>query len=238
MTNEIPENIKYEMLELPSKGECYSHKKGVVPVSYLTAMDENIIASKRLHKNDKAIDRLLESKILDKDFIVEDLCVGDRNAIILWLSKTGYGNEYIHNDVKLDLSTISYSDFNYFADENGLFDYQMTNGDVLKYKLPTHKDEGMILESLNGKENDSDDIDLKRMADEMRNALLTYITVSINGKDDADFIREYIANANETDITKYLRFVDYNTPRVNADIDFEELLCDKISDDIFDEEWI
>ena len=85
---------QYEWVELPSKGECYPHKKGKVPVAYLTAADENIIVSKELRSKRKVSDTLLERKILDKSFRVKEFCIGDRDAILLWLRKTGYGNEY------------------------------------------------------------------------------------------------------------------------------------------------
>lgn len=43
------ENKNYEWVELPSKGQCYPInsplREGKVKVSYLTAMDENIIVS-------------------------------------------------------------------------------------------------------------------------------------------------------------------------------------------------
>ena len=39
---------QYEWVELPSRGECYPHKKSKVPVAYMTAMDENIIVSEKL----------------------------------------------------------------------------------------------------------------------------------------------------------------------------------------------
>lgn len=62
---------QYEWVELPSKGECYPHKKGKVPVAYLTAADENIIVSKELRSKRKISDTLLERKILDKSFNVK-----------------------------------------------------------------------------------------------------------------------------------------------------------------------
>lgn len=66
---------QYEWVELPSKGECYPHKKSRVPVAYLTATDENIIVSKELRSKRKVSDTLLERKILDKSFNVKDLCI-------------------------------------------------------------------------------------------------------------------------------------------------------------------
>lgn len=55
---------QYEWIELPSKGECYPHKKNKVPVAYLTAMDENIIVSEKLRSQRKVLDYMRELHIL------------------------------------------------------------------------------------------------------------------------------------------------------------------------------
>ena len=83
---------QYEWVELPSRGECYPHKKSKVPVAYMTAMDENIIVSEKLRSQRKVSETLLERKILDKSFNVKDLCIADRDAILIWLRKTSYGS--------------------------------------------------------------------------------------------------------------------------------------------------
>lgn len=95
MTNEKPQ---IEILELPSKGECYRSKTSRLPVAYLTADDENIIFSEKLRENGTMCDVLLKGKVLDKDFNIEDLCISDRQAILLWLRRTGYGDTYTYNN--------------------------------------------------------------------------------------------------------------------------------------------
>ena len=91
---DIPQYVQYDVLPLPSNGECYAHKKNRIPVSYLTASDENIIASPNMYRDDVIIDTILSRKVLDKDIDVRDLCKGDRDAIILWLRATGYGSDF------------------------------------------------------------------------------------------------------------------------------------------------
>lgn len=61
-------------------------------MSYLTAMDENIINNPQIYKDGKLIDTILERKIVDKNIDIHSLCRGDRDAIVLWLRRTGYGN--------------------------------------------------------------------------------------------------------------------------------------------------
>lgn len=221
ISNQLDES-QYEWVELPSKGECYPHKKGKVPVAYLTASDENIIVSKELRSKRMVSDTLLERKILDKSFNVKELCIGDRDAILLWLRKTSYGNKYKVVEVNeygkrketiIDLEKITYSDFNYFGDENGLFEYLTKNGDELKYRLLTHNIEDEVLDKiLNMSSTEYESVwDIVRM-------LLTSQTVSINGNKEMDYITFYINEMDIRDLANYLNFVMHNTPRVNIDI--------------------
>lgn len=215
---------QYEWVELPSKGECYPHKKGKVPVAYLTAADENIIVSKELRSKRKISDTLLERKILDKSFSAKDLCIGDWDAILLWLRKTGYGNEYKvievdengkSRDTIIDLDKITYDDFNYFGDENGYFEYLTKNGDEIKYRLLTHDIEEEILDkilNLSSTEYEDDSVwDIVRM-------LMVSQTVSVNGNEDTYHITSYINKMDIRELSSYLNFVMHNTPRVNIDI--------------------
>ena len=80
------ENKNYEWVELPSKGQCYPANSplrgGKVKVSYLTAMDENIINYPKMYKDGKLIDTILQRKIVDKNIDIHSLLRGDRDAIV------------------------------------------------------------------------------------------------------------------------------------------------------------
>ncbi len=217
---------QYEWVELPSRGECYPHKKSKVPVAYMTAMDENIIVSEKLRSQRKVSETLLERKILDKSFNVKDLCIADRDAILIWLRKTSYGNKYKITEVDengkrhetvIDLDKVTYSEFNYFGDEDGYFEYLTKKGDEIKYRLLTHGIEEEVLDKIlempdsdAGKEGGSVwDIIKLMMAKQ---------TVSINGNNDTDYVISYINKMNDDELAAYLSFVTHNTPRVNIDI--------------------
>jgi hypothetical protein len=149
--NSIPSYVQYDILPLPSNGECYAHKKNRIPVAYLTAADENIIASPNMYRDGKIIDVILGRKILDKDINPEELCRGDRDAIVLWLRATGYGTDFPivarHPDtgkqypINVKLDTFKYYPFNLKGDENGWFEYTTESGDVLKFKYLSAKEE-------------------------------------------------------------------------------------------------
>ena len=151
---DVPSYVQYDIIPLPSKGECYPHKKGNIPVAYLTAADENLITSRNMYENGSMIDIILERKILDKSIRVADLCKGDRDAIAIWLRATAYGTEYPiiatyqGEEIQsvIDLSDIHFLDFKLKGDENGWFEYKVpSNGDVIKFKVLTYGEDADLI---------------------------------------------------------------------------------------------
>lgn len=148
---EIPSNIQFDILPLPSNGECYKHKKDRVAVGYLTASDENAITSPNLYRGGKVLDVILKRKVLEKGIDPDDLVSGDRDMILLWLRATGYGVDFPIQvrdpqtgtvfDSVVDLSKIKTKEFKLKGDENGYFDFITSGNDVIKFKFLTHKEE-------------------------------------------------------------------------------------------------
>jgi len=165
---EIPSYVQYDVIPLPSNGECYPNKQKAIPVAYLTAADENLITSPNLYNNGSLIDIILERKILDKRIHVRDLCNGDRDAILVWLRATAYGSDYpiiaTHNGKQfqssVDLSKLKYKEFKLKGDENGLFDYITTNGDKIKYKILSHGEEEILVENIKKMYNETNAHDI------------------------------------------------------------------------------
>lgn len=147
----IPDYVQYDILPLPSNGQCYKSKKSRIPVAYLTASDENLITSPNLYRDGKILDLLLKRKVLDKSVNVDELCKGDRDAIILWLRATGYGFDFpikVHDpeldtdyETSVSLDKIKTKPFDLVGDENGWFDYETSGGDKVKFKYLNRVDE-------------------------------------------------------------------------------------------------
>jgi hypothetical protein len=141
----------YDVIPLPSNGECYRHKKQKLPVAYLTAYDENMIIAPNLYNDNKILDHILKAKVLDETVDCGDLIEGDREAIILFLRASGYGNEYpitvkdnitgTEFDATIDLSKLKYKEFKLTGDENGWFDFTLpVSKKEIKFKFLTHND--------------------------------------------------------------------------------------------------
>ena len=88
-----------EFVDLPSKGESYEeghplHNISTVEIRHMTAKEEDILSSESLLKKGIALDRLLQSVILNKKIKVEDILVGDKNALLIATRITGFGPIY------------------------------------------------------------------------------------------------------------------------------------------------
>lgn len=180
-TSQIPSYVQYDILPLPSNGECYAHKKNRIPVAYLTASDENIIASPNMYRDGKIIDVILERKILDKDIKVDELCKGDRDAIVLWLRATGYGTDFPiiaknpdtgkQYPVNVKLDTFKYYPFNLKGDENGYFDYISENGDVFKFKYLNMKEENEMRDDIIANTTDIEKLETAKYISSIRKSI-------------------------------------------------------------------
>lgn len=141
----------FDVIPLPSKGEGYADKIAKASVAYLTAYDENMIVSPNLYRDNLILDYLLQEKLLSKEIDPMDLLEGDRDAIILFLRASGYGNEYpitatddatgVEFDAIVDLSKLKYKEFNLKGDSHGWFEFELpVSKKVVKFRFPTHRD--------------------------------------------------------------------------------------------------
>lgn len=153
-------DVPFDVVELPSKGKLYKgtslEDKETIEVHYLTAKEEDILTSPNLIQSGKILDVLVKSVLKDRTIVAEDLLLGDRNTILVWLRSTGYGENYPieiscqtcgHGFVnEFDLSSL---DMNYLSvdpDEDGTFTTTLpVRKNEVKFKLLTARDEAKIL---------------------------------------------------------------------------------------------
>lgn len=144
-------NIKYDVIPLPSKGQAYKNKMSKIPVSYLTAYDENMIISPNMYKDGTFLDYMLKAKIMTNEIDPMDLLPGDRDAIILWLRASGYGNDFPVSatdpstgkrfEATVDLTKLKYKKFTLKGDANGHFSFKLpVTKDDIKFKFLTQGD--------------------------------------------------------------------------------------------------
>ena len=150
--NDVDPSLQYDVIQLPSNGQCYKSKIDRVPVAYLTAYDENIITSPNLYKDGLVIDFLLKNKIVNKDINVDDLVSGDADAIILFLRATSYGPDFPivvqdpetgeQIETSVDLTTLKPKELKLKGDENGHFEFVTPlRKDTIKFRYLTRGQE-------------------------------------------------------------------------------------------------
>lgn len=89
-----------EFIEIPSKGKFYPqghplHGVESVEIRHMTAKEEDILSSKTLLKQGVAIDRFLQSVLVDKRLTPDSMLIGDKNALIVAARCSGYGHDYL-----------------------------------------------------------------------------------------------------------------------------------------------
>tara|TARA_R100000152_G_C6778393_1_gene209028 strand:- start:2120 stop:2992 length:873 start_codon:yes stop_codon:yes gene_type:complete len=99
----VPQTLNFitptEFVELPSGGSYYPpnhplHNQEVIEIKHMTTKEEDILTSQALLKKGLALDRMLESIIVDNRVRVDDLLLGDKNALIVAARSHGYGMLY------------------------------------------------------------------------------------------------------------------------------------------------
>ena len=196
-TAQMDWSVPTEMVKLPSGGKSYQEPHplagvGEVEIRFMTAKEEDILTSRSLLKSGMALNRLVDSLVLDKRIRSTDLLIGDRNAILVAARVTGYGDEY---EVKMvcpscgEAEEISYSidRITRFKEQdldshdvsqgsaNGLYLTTLPkSGYPVEFKLLTAGDEMKIAKQRDQKKK-------HKLGETQSTDLLRSILVSVNG---------------------------------------------------------
>ena len=149
-----------EMISLPSKGYLYPDdnplSSGEVEIKYMTAREEDILTSSNLIQKGIVLDKLLESLIVT-NINLDDLLIGDKNAILLAARVLAYGKEYEFEYVDssngeskidtVDLTSFQPKDVDFKKFTKGVNEHDFTlpnSKKVITFKLVTQGDEKSV----------------------------------------------------------------------------------------------
>ena len=188
-----------KMVELPSKGYFYfdGHplSSGKVEVKYMTAKEEDILTSQNLIQQGLVIDKLLEALIVDKSIKIDDMLIGDKNAIMVAARILGYGKEYEFTydgeEQLVDLSTLEPEevDFTKFTKGQNEFSFELpTSKRSITFKLLTGGDERNIAAEIKAREKVT-----KEQSSELTTRLKQMI-LSVDGKSEKAYIIKFVDN--------------------------------------------
>ena len=84
----------FDVLYLPSGGKFYDNEKSSFLIKYLTGREENVLTSPTFHQDGQALRMVLDSVLIEDDINIDELLVCDKDAIILYLRSTSYGDSF------------------------------------------------------------------------------------------------------------------------------------------------
>ena len=191
-------NFPTEVIELPSKGLVYPKdnplSSGKVEIKYMTAKEEDILTNQSYIQKGNVLDKLLESVLVTK-INIDDLIIGDKNALLIATRILGYGNDYeveVNGEKEnIDLSELENREFDgsTLIEGTNEFAFDLPHSKTpITYKVITGRDEKKIERELAGlkkiNKNSSPDLSTR----------LKYIITSVNGSDDTKDIRNFVDN--------------------------------------------
>ena len=196
-----------EVVDLPSKGLLYSKDSplagGTIELKYMTAKEEDILTSRNLIQKGIVLDKLLESVIVDEKITLNDLLLGDKNAIMIATRILGYGKDYTvtltdpstgdKQEETFDLTSINDKevDWDLFKSGKNEFEFDLPSSKVkIMFRLLTHKEEKEIDAELKAYKKFSKD---SGITSEITTRLKKAI-ISISGDTSQKRINEFVEN--------------------------------------------
>jgi hypothetical protein len=189
-------NTPTEIIELPSKGLIYPASsllsKGEIEMKYMTAKEEDILTNQNYIQKGTVLDELIKSLIVT-DINYDDLCTGDKNALLVAARILGYGKDYSFTyggeEYTIDLSLLENKSLDESSFKKGENEFKFklpSSGIDITFKLLTNHDEKKIKAEIDG---------LKKINKNISNELSTrlkYMITSINGNKDPKDIRDFV----------------------------------------------
>jgi hypothetical protein len=228
----IPRSFPFptEIISLPSKGLIYPESnplsKGELTIKLMTAKEEDILTSAALIKKGIQLDKLLESIVVEPGVNINDLVIGDKNAILITSRILAFGPDYEAKikdpfdgdeiDVTIDLSQIKIKEI----DESKLnrknefeFTLPISKKNII-FKILNHGDEMLI----------NKDIEASEKTLKQSNEITTRyrrIIVEVDGHRELGYISNFVTNQLLAGDSKALRkHIAEITPDLDLKFDY------------------
>lgn len=192
-----------ENIKLPSKGLLYPLdsplSSGEIEMRYMSAKEEDILTNRNYLQNGTVFHKLLQSLIVDSNINIDNLLLGDQNALLINSRILGYGANYpmkFYNEetgkdevYEVDLNTLKDKEVDYslFKNRENYFEFTLPKSkNVVGFKLLTVGDEKKIEQEIKGlnKLNPKVTYDISTR--------LKHMIQSINGNLETKTIRNFV----------------------------------------------
>ena len=206
MEEQVTENkFKFptEVVELPSKGLIYSKdnplSSGKVEMKYMTAKEEDILTNQNYISKGIVLDKLIESLLISK-IDINDIIIGDKNALLIACRVLGYGKDYTFRaynsdtkqieDFTVDLTTLedkSLDPSNLIEEGVNEFNFTLPHSKTaITFKILTHGDEKKIDREIQGLQKIHKD-NVPEISTRLK-----YLITSVDGDREKKTIREFV----------------------------------------------
>jgi hypothetical protein len=236
-------------VDLPSRGLFYPpghvlHKQESIEIRFMTAKDEDILTSPSLIKKGVVLDRLLKNLILDSSIRLDDLLLGDKNAILIEARISGYGPHYAANitcpnceqeheeEFDLDECKQVHNGFEEGQEGPKLLDsgnFLVTlpqTGVECEFRLLCGRDEKVLVKSVMQKQN-------KKTVQKEQNTLsqqLKLMIVSLNGRQEQEMISYFAEKMPIQDARALRKYYEEVNPAMNLVASYECEECEHEED--------
>lgn len=237
-TNNLEFIVPTEIVELPSRGLFYDeghplHHQSTIEIKHMTTKEEDILTNESYIKDGSVVDRLLRSLIVDRNINVNDLLVGDKNAMTVAARVYGYGTDYntkfncpscgATQNTEFDLSEMENIDFEAGAQEfDASYNYDSKSIDFLIPRTKTKLELRLLKEETKEQKKHKNK---KAKKSKLISSFFERIIRSVNGNTDPTYVKSYIQSMSALD-SRYLRSAYQKmVPNVDMSCDFECSEC-------------
>lgn len=221
--------VPTEMVDLPTRGRFYPKEHPLndqecVEIRHMTTRDQDILNSKSLIKKGVALEKTIQGLIVDKNIRLDDMFIGDKNAIILQARISGISEIYDTNiTCPVCLSTNDYS-FNlseidtFFGDENE----SITEDGTFVVELPVSKVKVEVRLLTGSDEKQLQQLEIKKKKHKLPESPLSdqfkQLIASVNDEADKGVIGKFV----DVMLSKDARFLQEKYNKVVPNIDLRQ----------------
>ena len=145
------------LVDLPSRGRLYSPEsplsEGTVELKYGSTQEENILTNIQYITKKIVIDKLIEALLVNNSIQLDDIVIGDMNALTIAARRSMYGDIYKANiicprcnekeQIEINLNELKHFKLSDNVTEN-LFTFKSSFEKIFKYHILTRKEEKEI----------------------------------------------------------------------------------------------
>jgi hypothetical protein len=225
-------------VHLPSQGRVYPkdhplHLAQTVDFRSMTPREEDILMTPTFLKKGTVVTELIKACILDKNIDVNTLITGDRNAIMIAIRSSGYGELYeptyscpkceTKNNLRINLNELKVKPLSTApaAEGQNAFKFSLpVSKKTVTFKLATGKDEQELIAAAEAKKKRG----ITNISP-ISTRLLTAI-IEVDGITDRGTIAKFVQYMPARDSLELRKFMDEVEPGVQTTIDFACSSCD------------